>query len=294
MRIFLVFMLFFSCATNSKIQKESLLKSTKIAPNIYTLTGKGGNIAVITSKNKTLMIDDKFAALTENINKEISKFTKNPVGIILNTHWHGDHTGGNENYGKKGAIIVAHENVRKSLAKGHHYKLREKIVAPAPAEALPIITFKREMSFYLDQEILNVFHVKNAHTDGDIIIHFPKSNVFHMGDTFFNGFYPYIDADKGGSIKGMIKAGERVLKMSNKKTVIIPGHGPIASKADLKNYVKMLKGVRKIMKRYIKKGLSLDNILKKRPISHLEKKWGKGYFKADFFLKFVYHGMLAR
>ncbi len=220
--------------------------------NIYMLKGAGGNIGISVGKDGVFMIDDQFAPLTPKIISAIKTISDKQVKFLVNTHYHGDHTGGNTNFEKEGALIVAHDNVRKRL------KEDEKNTEQS---GLPIITFDNKMNLHLNGDDILVVHVRNAHTDGDALIFFPNSNVLHTGDTFFNGMFPYIDLKSGGSVAGDIQAAKTGLMLINAETKIIPGHGPIASYADYEKYLKMLEGIETNVKASIALGKSREDIV---------------------------------
>src|SRR5436189_5967280 len=216
------------------------IKAEKLSGSVYMLTGAGGNIGLSLGEDGTFMVDDQFAPLTPKIQEAIQKIGAQPVKFLVNTHWHFDHTGGNENFGKAGAIIVGHENVRKRMATGGSIEFFGMKINAEPRIALPTITYERGTNFSVNGDELRVLYVPSAHTDGDSIVYFSKSNVVHMGDTFFNKLYPFIDTSSGGSAAGVIANADRVLKTAADDTKIIPGHGPLATKADLKAYRDML------------------------------------------------------
>ena len=180
------------------------IASKPIRGGIYLLTGRGGNMAVSAGEDGVFLVDDQYAPLTEKITAAIRQIQDEPVRFVVNTHWHGDHTGGNENLGEAGAVIVAHGNVRLRLSVEQFQKMRERTIPASPEGALPVITFTDAVTFYLNGESVHVFHVPPAHTDGDSVVHFQGADVLHAGDIFFNGTYPFIDIDSGGSIEGMI------------------------------------------------------------------------------------------
>jgi glyoxylase-like metal-dependent hydrolase (beta-lactamase superfamily II) len=229
--------------------------------------------------------------LTEKILKAISAVTDKPVRFLVNTHWHGDHTGGNENIGKGGAIIVAHDNVRKRLAKGQFMKAFNANIPPSPPKALPVITFADSVTFHWNNETLEVLHPKSAHTDGDAVIYFKTTNVVHVGDLFFNGIYPFIDAESGGSMAGVIAGVDEVLERIDDDTKVIPGHGPLGNKSDLKAYRDMLATVHERMTELIKEGKNIDEIVAAKPTADYDAKWGAGFLNPDRWVQIVYAAM---
>ncbi len=260
------------------------IKTEKLSPTTYVLFGAGGNIGVSVGEDALFIIDDQYAPLTPKIQAALKLISDKPVKFVLNTHWHGDHTGGNESMGKAGALIVAHDNVRKRLSTEQFIALFKSKVPPSPKDALPVVTFSSDVTFHLNGDEIHGFHVPKAHTDGDTIVHFRKSNVIHMGDTFFNGLYPFIDVSSGGNPDGVIAAADRVLALSNDATKIIPGHGPVCSKADLKVYRDMLSTVTGRVKALLKQGKTADEIKAAKPSAEFDEKWGKAFLPPSSFI----------
>ena len=230
----------------------------QIAPGVAVLFGRGGNIGLSYGADGNVVIDDQYAPLTERILAAIRTVNPDPVRFVVNTHWHGDHTGGNENMGEAGAVIVAHDNVRRRLSVGQ--MLRGTQVPPAAPGALPVVTFNEDVTFHLNGDDIRIHHVEHAHTDGDALVYWTRANVLHMGDTFFNGLLPFIDLESGGSVDGAIAAIEEGLAISNDNTRIIPGHGPVASRADLARYRDMLRTLRDRVAAEIRAGRSVDEV----------------------------------
>ena len=220
------------------------VKVVPVAPGVYMLEGLGGNIGLSVGKDDAFIIDDQYAPLSAKIKAAVATVTPKPVRFVVNTHWHFDHVGGNEAMAGSGAIIFAHENTRRRMSSDQFIAAFNRKVPASPTAALPVITFSDTITFYTNDDTVRTFHVANAHTDGDAIIFFTKANVVHMGDTFFNGRYPLIDVSTGGSLPGMIAAANQGLAMTNAETRFIPGHGPLATRADLVRYRDMLVTVR--------------------------------------------------
>lgn len=267
--------------TGLHAQQEVQLRSQQVGAGIYMITGQGGNIGVSVGADGAYIIDDQFAPLTEAIRAEIRKLTPEPVRFVLNTHWHFDHTGGNENFGEGGALIVAHDNVRARMSVDQVMEFFDRDVPAAPPAALPVITFDSAVTFHLNGGEIYAFHVQNAHTDGDAIVVFPDANVIHMGDTYFNGLYPFIDTGSGGSIDGVIKAVGDALVLIDENTAVIPGHGPVSNRAELVAYRDMLMDVRDRITAHVLAGLSLEEIQAIRPTRSYDAKWGQGFIPPD-------------
>lgn len=235
---------------------------------IYMLTGRGGNIGLSVGEDGVFVIDDQYAPLTDKILAAIGAITSEPVRFVFNTHWHGDHTGGNEDMGALGALLVAHENVRTRLSMDQVLQRvgrPESTTMASPEGAWPVVTFTEDITFHLNGDDLHAFHVEHAHTDGDAIVHFRQANVVHMGDTFFFGRFPFIDTATGGSIDGLIAAADRGLAVMDADTKVIPGHGALATREDLRAYRDALKVARDRVDALMGEGLSLEDILARTP-----------------------------
>jgi glyoxylase-like metal-dependent hydrolase (beta-lactamase superfamily II) len=245
-------------------------------------------MAVSAGEDGVFLVDDQYAPLTEKIIAAIREIQDEPVRFVVNTHWHGDHTGGNENLGKAGAVVVAHGNVRRRMSVEQFQKMRDRTIPASPEGALPVITFTDALTFHLNGESVHVFHVPPAHTDGDSVVHFQGADVLHAGDIFFNGTYPFIDIDSGGSIEGMIDAQERILSLCGDDSVIIPGHGPIANAAKLRDTRQMLMTVRDRVRRAIASGMKLEELIANDPLADLNGEWGGGFIDGTQMLTIVY------
>lgn len=265
-----------------------VIESQQLAEGIYMLTGAGGNLGVSVGEDGVILIDDQFAELTPKIQDALTKLSPKPVRFVINTHWHFDHTGGNENMGKTGAIIVAHDNVRRRMSVPSFIKMFNREQPASPKDALPIVTFDNNVTFHFNGEEIFVFHIANAHTDGDSLILFRHANVLHMGDTFFNGFYPFIDSGSGGSIDGMIAAADQVLPMLKPDTKVIPGHGPLGSAKELKAFRDMLATLRENIAKLIREGKTVEQAVAANPTKDLDAVWGKGFLKPEQVVQMVY------
>lgn len=255
---------------------------TALKDGIHVIMGKGGNIGVSAGSDGVFMIDDQFAPATEAILGKIKSVSDQPVRFLVNTHFHRDHTGGNENLGKTGVLIFAHDNVRERLLGGD-----------APAASLPVVTFNDTTTFHMNGQTIEVFHTEAAHTDGDAMIHFRDANVIHMGDTFFNGFYPFIDAKSGGSVEGVFAAIDTVLGMADADTIIIPGHGPVGDRDDLIAYRDMLTKAQGSITPLIADGKSVEDIVAAKPTAEFDAGWGGGFLNPERFIR-VMHAALTK
>ncbi|WP_405233204.1 MBL fold metallo-hydrolase [Lentisalinibacter salinarum] len=243
---------------------------TDLGDGLYMLTGRGGNMGLSVGEDATFLIDDQFAPLTPKIKAVIAGLTEDAVKFVFNTHWHFDHVGGNENFGETGAVIVAHDNVRERMSEDQFLEAFNQEVPASPPEALPVVTFNDRVTLHLNGETIRAFHTPHAHTDGDSVIYFDGANVFHMGDTFFHKMYPFIDASSGGSVDGVIEAASAVLAMADEDSVIIPGHGPIATRDDLRAYRDMLATVRDSVKAMIGDGMTLEQVQAANPTADFD------------------------
>ena len=271
--------------------QEVTITVNKMTDHIYMLVGQGGNIGISVGEDGIFMIDDQFARLTPKIITAIRTVSDQPIKFLQNTHHHGDHTGGNENISKEGAIIVAHENVRKRMASNN--KNRDGSPKEVIKAALPVITFKDDIMFHMNGEDIMVFHVHEAHTDGDAMVYFTQSNVLHMGDTHFNGRYPYIDLNSGGSVEGYIAANKKALMVMNDDTKIIPGHGEASNKAGLTSYISMLEELKSNAMAKINSGASEEDFVKDTSITQKydDLGYGRGYINAEAMRKTLYKSL---
>ena len=272
--------------------QDDLAKATvtavRITDRLHMLVGPGGNIGVSSGPDGVFLVDDQYAPVTEKIRAAIAAFDQGAIRFVLNTHWHGDHTGGNENLGQRGTIVVAQDRVRTRMsAEQFIASLNERIPA-SPKAALPIVTFSESATFFLNDEEIHAFHVAGAHTDGDALVHFRRQNVIHTGDTYFNGYYPFIDVSTGGSIDGMITAADQILALANDSTRIIPGHGPLAARADVARYRTMLATIRDRVQVAVRRGDTLEQVQQATPSADFDPQWGKGFLTPAQFIAIVY------
>ena len=283
----IVILLFASCLAVSAQNFDTVtIKTTKVAGSVYMLEGSGGNIGVLIGNDGIIIIDDQYAPLSEKIKTSIAALSNQPIRFVINTHYHGDHSDGNKKFGGDGVIIVAHENTRKRLSANQFIDIFKSEQKAYPYEALPKITFSESVTFNMNGETVQVYYVKNAHTDGDAIIYFKESNVLHTGDVFVRYGLPFIDQQNGGSIDGMIAGADQILKIINDDTKIIPGHGQISNKKDLIEYKNMLQTVRNRIADGIKAGKTIDQIISSDPTKEF-----KTAFDKVFFIQTVYNSL---
>jgi cyclase len=267
------------------------IKTSDLGDNVYMLEGQGGNITVAVAKDGIIMVDGEFAPLHDKIKAAIEAISKQPIKYLVNTHFHGDHTGGNEPFAKDGVTVISEINVRNRLAAGTSNGLTGVKTPPAPQGALPSKTYTGAFKIRLSGRVADLEHIANAHTDGDTYIWFKTANVLSTGDTFTNGRYPNIDFANGGNIKGMIAATDAYLKLTNAKSRIVPGHGPLADRAALMEYRTMLITARDRMTKLVKEGKSEDDVIAAKPFSDLDAKWAPTELASKNFIRVVYHSL---
>ena len=268
------------------------IKVETLAPGVSVLFGAGGNVGLSHGEDGNVLVDDQFAPLTEKILAAVKSVDPDPVKFVINTHWHGDHSGGNENLGKAGAVIVAHENVRRRMSVEQFSKAFGSTPA-SPRAALPVVTFGEGVTLHLNGDDVEVIHVRNAHTDGDSFVYWRKADVLHMGDVFFHKMsLPFIDLDSGGSIDGEIAAVRKALEIATPATKIIPGHGPVATRAQLEEYLAMLSDVRGKVAEAIGQGKTLQQIKASNPAKPYEIE--KAFISADAFVETIFASLSAK
>ena len=265
--------------------------ATKLSDTLTMLKGRGGNIAVSSGADGVFIIDDQYRHLADQLLEAIGKVSDEPIRFVINTHYHHDHVGGNEVIGNAGAVIIAHDNIRERMNSEQFSNFFGSSSPPWPEDALPVVTFNDRMTLHFNGESVTAYHVPHGHTDGDSIIHFPDSNVVHMGDVFFNGLYPYIDLDGGGSIQGMIAGVEKGLELSDDDSRIIPGHGPLTDRAGLEDYRALLVTIRDRVQALVDQGMTLQQAVGARPTAERDEKLGGAFIKPDQLVIFVYNSL---
>jgi cyclase len=294
-RIAALFAAMMLCAAPSLVSAQNFdtvqVRAMPVAGSVHLLVGSGGNIGLMVGSDAVFVVDDQFAPLTPKILAAIKAITPQPVRFVLNTHWHFDHTGGNENMGQAGALIFAHENVRKRMSTEQFIEALNRKEPAAPHGALPVVTFTDTVSFHLNGDSIVVFHVAPAHTDGDAVVLFAKANVVHTGDLFVSDRFPFVDRSSGGSIHGIIAAAERMLAATNAQTKIIPGHGPLSDRNRLKAYHDMLVVMRDRMRQEIAAKHTVDQVLASKITAEYDKEWPNG---RERFLRILYQELSAQ
>jgi glyoxylase-like metal-dependent hydrolase (beta-lactamase superfamily II) len=272
-------------------EEEVTIETVKIRDGIFMLVGQGGNIGLFIGDDGTFLIDDQFAPLTLKHLEAIRAVGGQKPKFLINTHFHADHTGGNENLGKAGTAIFSHDNVRERMTVETFIKAFNMRTPPRPKVALPVVTFSTDVTFHINGESVHAFHVPRAHTDGDSVIHFKNSNVIHAGDVLFNGFYPFIDVAHGGTVRGIIEAADAILKLADEETKIIPGQGPLGDRKQLQDYRDMLSTAFQRLSRLRKAGMTVEEAIAEKPLADLEERWGKGMFPGEKWIGLVYEGL---
>jgi glyoxylase-like metal-dependent hydrolase (beta-lactamase superfamily II) len=270
------------------------IETQRLTPNLFmlVLVGEGaGNIALSTGSDGSVLVDTQFAPLNAKILAAVRAAGGSDVRYVINTHWHGDHSGGNEPLGTAGALIIAHDNVLARMSTEQFMAAFNQRIPPSPAAALPVVTFPTRTTFHLNGDVVQVVHVDNAHTDGDSIVHFTNANVIHTGDTYMKDVYPFIDVSSNGSIDGFIAAADAVLSRSDANTRIIPGHGELANRADLQRFHDMLVSVRGKIQALIDRGMSEDEVVAAGPTAEFDATWGQGFMNPENFTRFAYQSL---
>jgi cyclase len=265
------------------------IRAEKVRGNVHVLiSDRAGNIGASVGEDGILIIDDKFAPLADKIRAALAGISQSPLKFVLNTHWHGDHTGGNVVFGKE-APIIAHTNVRKRLAEGS----AARNVRPAPKEALPVITFDESLSVHFNGEEIKAFHIPHGHTDGDIVLLFTKSNVAHLGDDFFAGRFPFVDIDSGGSVRGLIRGIAHLLEQLPDDVAIIPGHGPVSTKENLREYYTMLVETTEHVRKQMEEGKSLEAILQ-AGVPERWKSWAWNFINEERWIRIIHRSLTGQ
>ena len=268
------------------------ITSQRLRPGLHVLmSGKNGNIGVWSGADGIVVIDDSLAPLAPKVVEAIGRIAEGRIRFVINTHWHPDHTGGNELIGKSGAIIFAHENVRTRLSEEQFIELVNMRVAPAPAAALPVVTFADSITFFLNGDRLDVVHMSDAHTDGDAVLWWKAANVVHTGDVYLNGTYPFIDLDSGGTLAGLVAATEAILGRVDDATIVIPGHGQVSNRREVSEYRDMLVTVGRRIREGVESGRNLEEVLASRPPAEFDARYGQGFMSPSRLVGILYRDL---
>lgn len=267
---------------------EVTVRTELVAPAVFVLYGSGGNIGVSDGADGIFLIDDQYAVMTPKVTDALAKISSRPPRFVLNTHWHSDHTGGNENLAARGTVVVAHDQVRVRMNSEQFSEFFQSKTPASPSGALPVVTFSDSLSLHVNGDELRGDYAPNAHTDGDVFIHFRKANVIHTGDLMFAGLYPFIDLDSGGSVNGLLAAVDRMLAIADDKTRIIPGHGEVTGRAGLVAYREMLAVTSGRVRDLVKAGKSVDQVLAARPNADYDAKLAWSFITAERYLQILY------
>lgn len=272
---------------------EMEIKTSKLSDNLYLLEGAGGNVAAFVWDEGVLLVDDKLAPASPAVKTAVAAITRKPIRFVINSHWHRDHSGGNEALANDGSVIVAHENVRRRMSVDGFIAVFDRKVAASPTKALPVITFTRNVTFHLGGEEISVIHVDPAHTDGDSFVRFRRANVLHMGDCFLNGSFPVIDYSNGGVFTGIIAAADTALGMLDAHTRIIPGHGPVADGQDLREWREMLATIHERVKKAVISGRNLEQIKAQRPTKEWDDRFPQSFVTSDHVVEEAYRAVTS-
>jgi cyclase len=267
---------------------EEKLETQKLTDTLYLVTGPGGNVAVLIGTTGLLLVDDQVPPMSTKLKQTIAQISPKPVRFVINTHWHFDHTGGNPVFGGDGAVIVAHDNVRKRVSTEQFMKFFNRKMPPIAPEGWPVLTFAQSISFHIDGEDIDVLHVDPAHTDGDSIVHFRKSNIIHTGDTFLSAGYPFVDLWSGGSSDGILRACDRVMAMAQPTTRIIPGHGPLSDTTKVKSFRDMLATIRERVRKQVADHKTLADVQAAKPTADYDATWGNYFIQGSQLVETLY------
>jgi glyoxylase-like metal-dependent hydrolase (beta-lactamase superfamily II) len=274
-------------------EQEVTIKSTNVRNNIYMLEGQGGNMGLIIGDDGAILIDDQFARLSDKIKAAIAEITDKPVRFVINTHLHGDHSGGNENFAQTGSIIVAHENVRTRLSTEQFNKSRNQTTPPRPKDAWPVVTFTESMNLHFNNEDIQIIHTKNGHTDGDSFIYFKNANVIHTGDALRTGGFPYVDVSSGGTFQGLIDSTDQLANLCNEETAVIQGHGSLSTKEEVIWVRDRLQSIKDILQAGIAEGKTADDLVNEKVLKDFAD-WDGGFIKSKDFITIVYDELAAQ
>jgi glyoxylase-like metal-dependent hydrolase (beta-lactamase superfamily II) len=283
-----VSILILACPALAQPAPEEAVRIEPVAGNVHVLYGEGGNIGISAGDDGLFLVDDQYAPATPQILEALAKLHTQPPRFVVNTHWHGDHTGGNENLAGKGSVIVAHDRVRERMSTEHFNEFFQRKTPPSAPGALPVVTFSDNLSLHLNGDEIRAIHVANGHTDGDVFIHFRKANVIHTGDLVFAGLYPFVDLDSGGSVAGVIAGVDRMLELADDRTRIIPGHGKVTDRAGLVSYRKLLADTSARMRELVQAGKTVEEVVAALPFAETDATYGWSFITAERYIRILY------
>lgn len=286
-------LLIISVFANAQGYDTVRIRPLKITDQIYMLKGSGGNIGLMVGPEGLVMIDDQFAPLSKKIRDAVRAINPDSIRFLINTHLHGDHTGGNENFRKMGVTITAHDNVRERMSKEQFNARANRSFPPREKDAWPVLTFPQQMTIHVNGEDIVMNHFSNGHTDGDIIIQFRNANVFHTGDSFVRYGFPFIDMSSGGGINGFVTNLDKILEITNDQSRIIPGHGELATRKDVKEVRDIVVDIRDQVAAALKKGKKIEDIPAMNITAKYDEQWGKGFIKGKDFVLMVAQSLEA-
>lgn len=275
-------------------QFDMEIKTIKVTDSVYMLEGAGGNVAAFVWDEGVLLVDDKLAPASPKLKAAVAAITAQPIRFVVNSHWHRDHSGGNEILAGDGSVIVAHENVRRRMSVDGFIAVFDRKAPASPPKALPIVTFTRDVTFHLGGEEISVVHVDPAHTDGDSFVHFRTANVLHLGDCYLNGSFPVVDFSNGGVFTGIIAAADTALGMLDTRTRIIPGHGPVATDQDLRHWREMLATIHERVRKSVAAGRSLEQVKAERPTREWDERFPRSFVTSDHVVEEAYRAVTSR
>ncbi len=288
----LLFSLFLVAGATAQDWDAAQMETTDLGSGLFMIEGYGGNLLLCTGEQAAFMVDDQFAPLSEKILAAVAEQTEYPVQWIFNTHWHGDHTGGNENFGKSGSFIVAHENVRERMNREQFSEIFDRTTEASPSIALPVVTFEDALTFHWNGHTIRAFHVPPAHTDGDAMVYFEEANVLHTGDVYWSKDFPFIDHASGGSLDGVIEGLEIALALVDNETQVVCGHGPLSDKSAIVRAHEMLLGVRAAITELLDQGMDVDAVVAANPTEAWNEEWGNGWLEPEKFTRITTTGMI--
>jgi glyoxylase-like metal-dependent hydrolase (beta-lactamase superfamily II) len=275
-------------------QFEKEITATRLADNLHVLAGAGGNVAAFVWDQGVLLVDDKIAPASPELKAAVAALTDKPIRFVVNSHWHPDHRGGNEALAAGGAVVVAHDNVRRKMSVGGFVAVFDSRLPAVPSAALPVVTFTRDVTFHLGGEEISVVHVAPAHTDGDSFVRFRKANVLHMGDCYLNGSFPVVDSANGGTLRGVIASADTALGMIDADTRIVPGHGPVASASDLRTWREMVATIDERVRKSAAAGKTLDQVKAERPAKEWDDRLPASFVTSDHVVEEAYREATSR